>query len=364
MTKRVTNFSPGPAVLPEPVLAAARRDLLALPGVGSSVLEISHRSPAFKEILDAAEAGLRKLLDIPRNYRVLFLQGGSRLQFSMVPMNLLRGSGRSADYVLTGAWGNKAIVEARREGDVRVAWDAKETNYDRLPEPGDLDLDADAAYCHFTSNETIEGVQFPTEPEVGNVPLACDASSDFLSRPLPIGRYGLLYACAQKNAGPAGVTVVILREDLLQRGAETLPGMLNYRNHDEHHSLYNTPPTFAIYMLRLIVDWLTNDIGGLEAMAAQNRRKAQMLYEVIDRSDGFYRGHARTDCRSLMNVTFRLPSDEIQATFIAGAAERDLHSLKGHRSVGGIRASIYNAMPVAGVEQLRNFMTGFHKKNI
>ena len=362
MTNRVTNFSAGPAVLPEPVLAVAGRDLMALPGVGSSVLEISHRSPVFKEIIDAAEAGLRKLLDIPQNYRVLFLQGGSRLQFSMVPMNLLRGSGRSADYVLSGSWGNKAIDEARREGDVRVAWDAKETNYNRLPEPGDLDLDADAAYCHFTSNETIEGVQFPTEPDVGSVPLVCDASSDFLSRPLPIERYGLLYACAQKNAGPAGVTVVILREDLLQRGADTLPGMLNYRNHDENHSLYNTPPTFAIYILRLMVDWLMDDIGGLEAMAAQNQRKAQMLYEVIDQSDGFYQGHARTDCRSLMNVTFRLPSDEIQAAFLAGAAERDLHSLKGHRSVGGIRASIYNAMPVAGVERLRDFMIEFHKK--
>ena len=363
MTNRVFNFSAGPAVLPESVLAQAQQDLMALPGVGSSILEISHRSKPFIEILEAAEAGIRSLLGVPDNYRVLFLQGGSRLQFSMLPMNLLRDTGRSADYIVTGSWGKLAVAEARHEGDIRVVWDGKDTNYDRLPAADALDLDPNAAYCHFTSNETIQGVQFRAEPNAGEAPLICDSSSDFLSRPLPIDRYGVLYACAQKNAGPAGVTVVIMREDLLERGADTLPGMLNYRNHDKNNSLYNTPPTFAIYVLRLIVDWLRDDIGGLEAMAAHNDKKAQLLYDTIDQSEGFYQGHAQPDCRSRMNVTFRLPSDEHQTDFIAGAAERELHSLGGHRSVGGIRASIYNAMPIAGVERLRDFMLDFQQKH-
>jgi len=362
-TQRVYNFSAGPAVLPEPVLAAAQRDLMALPGVGISILEISHRDAVFKEIITAAEANLRKLLNVPDGYHLLFLQGGSRLQFSMVPMNLLRNSSRSADYILTGSWGLKAIDEARREGDVRVAWDGKTTNYDRVPTGDQLDLDPKAVYCHFTSNETIGGVQFPSEPHAGDVPLVCDASSDFLSRPVAIERYGVLYACAQKNAGPAGVTVVIIRDDLLQLGADSLPGMLNYRNHAENQSLYNTAPTFAIYVLRLVTEWLLDEIGGLEKMAAQNEAKSAMLYEVIDRSEGFYTPHAQPTCRSRMNVTFRLPNDELQDKFLAGAQERDLYSLKGHRSVGGIRASIYNAMPVAGVERLRDYMNEFLKTN-
>ena len=368
MTQRVYNFSAGPAVLPELVLAEAKRDLMALPGVGSSVLEISHRSPAFKEIIEGAEACIRQLLGVRENYRVLFLQGGSRLQFSMVPMNLLRmpgteGNRRSADYILTGSWGNKAIEEAAREGDVRTVWNGKATNYDRLPAADQLDLDPGAAYVHFTSNETIQGVEFTTEPEVGDVPLVCDASSDFLSRPLQIERYGLLYACAQKNAGPAGVTVVIIRDDLLARSADTLPSMLNYRIHAENGSLYNTPPSFGVYIVGLVARWLADEIGGLEKMAQRNEQKAVMLYDEIDRSDGFYRGHARPDCRSRMNVTFRLPSDELEETFITEAQERQLYSLKGHRSVGGIRASIYNAMPVAGVETLHDFMVDFREEN-
>jgi len=363
MTERVYNFSPGPAVLPEPALAEAQRDLMALPGVGRSVLEISHRSATFKKMLDRAIDDLRSLLAIPAGYHVLFLQGGSRLQFSMVPMNLLRGTGRPADYILTGSWGNKAIAEARLEGDVRLAWDGKASHYDRLPQPSELDVDPRAAYVHFTSNETIQGVQFPREPEVGTVPLVCDASSDFLSRPVAIDRYGLLYACAQKNAGPAGVTVVIVREDMLAAVPERLPGMLDYRVHAQHGSLYNTPPVFGIYFVGLVTKWLRHEVGGLEAMAARNGRKAGWLYGAIDQSHGFYRGHARPECRSVMNVTFRLPSESLEKEFLRQAEAEGLVALGGHRSVGGIRASIYNAMPEAGVEALRDFMHAFHRQH-
>ena len=363
MTERVFNFSAGPAVLPEPVLAEAQRDMMALPGVGSSVLEISHRSAAFKDIIERAEADLRSLLAVPDNYKVLFLQGGSILQFSMVPMNLMGDGHVSSDYILSGSWGSKAIKEAAREGETHTVWNGKETNFDRLPAAGDLDFDPDAAYVHFTSNETIQGVQFQSEPDVGKVPLVCDASSDFLSRPLPIEKYGLIYACAQKNAGPAGVTVVIMREDLLSRSADTLPSMLNYRIHAENGSLFNTPPCFAIYVVGLVVRWLADEMGGLDKVAKFNEQKAAMLYDVIDASNGFYSGHAQRDCRSKMNVNFRLPSEELDKTFIAEAQEQRLHSLKGHRSVGGMRASIYNAMPAAGVEALRDFMVDFQKKN-
>jgi len=362
MTQRAYNFSAGPAVLPEPVLAEVGRDLLALPNAKASILEISHRSPTFKEILAAAQANLRQLLSIPDNYEVLFLQGGSRLQFSMIPMNL-RADGRSADYILTGSWSKISQKEAQTGGDTHVAWDGSDTNYSALPSNTDLRLDTDAAYAHFTSNETIHGVQFATEPDVGGVPLVCDASSDFLHKPLPIERYGLLYACAQKNAGPAGVTIVIIRKDLLERSRDDLPSYLNYRVHAEAGSLMNTAPTFAIYVVRLVTDWLINEIGGLEKMHSQNRSKAKMVYDVIEASDNFYVGHAQPECRSLMNVVFRLPNEELTEKFVSEAAEQDLVSLGGHRSVGGIRASIYNAMPVAGVAKLCDFMTQFRDAN-
>lgn len=360
---RVFNFSSGPAVLPYPVLQQAQAELLSLPGVGASVLEISHRSKTFLDILESAKDALRELLDIPSGYSVIFLQGGSRLQFSMLPMNLLRGMGQAADYVLTGSWSNKARDEAVKEGDVRVVWDGKQTNYDRLPDSNEVQFNRDAAYVHITSNETIQGVQFPSQPETGNVPLVCDASSDFLSRPIAIDRYGLIYACAQKNAGPAGVTVVIVRDDLLERSQDSLPGYLNYRAHVEENSLYNTPPTFAVYLVGLVARWLLDDVGGLENMAQRNFDKSQMLYDVIDDSDGFYRGHAQPACRSAMNVTFRLASDELEARFVAEAAQRSLCEIKGHRSVGGIRVSIYNAMPVEGVEAMRDFMREFLDQN-
>lgn len=359
MEPRVYNFSPGPAVLPLKVLEEAQRSLVSLPGIGISPLEISHRSPWFEGVLAGTEANLRRLLNVPDNYRVLFLQGGSRLQFSMVPMNLLRGSGKSADYIVTGTWGKTALQEAIREGATRVAYDGKATNFDRLPKPGEMQLDPQAAYVHFTSNETIQGVQFLDEPVVGNVPLVCDASSDFLCRPLPIERYGLIYACAQKNAGPAGVTTVIVRDDLLDRAPDNLPSMLDYRTYVKEKLMPNTPPVFAIYIVMLVTRWLLDDVGGLAKMLERNRQKAKLLYDAVDAAPEIYQGHAQPSDRSLMNVTFRLPDDDTQARFLKEAKAKGLAELKGHRSVGGIRASIYNAMPLEGVELLAGFMREF-----
>ncbi|GBC81849.1 Phosphoserine aminotransferase [bacterium HR10] len=358
---RVYNFSAGPAMLPLPVLEEAQRHLLALPGVGMSVLEISHRSRWFEEIRDEAEANLRQLLRLPDHYHVLFLQGGASLQFSMVPMNLRRGREEAA-YIVTGSWSERAAEEARRQGDVRILWSGRAENYTRAPHPQEVPIPSRAAYVHFTSNETIQGVQFATEPETGDVPLVCDASSDFLSRPIPIERYALLYAGAQKNAGPAGLTLVILRDDLLERIPDGLPTMLDYRTHVRHRSLYNTPPVFAIYIFMLVTRWLLHEIGGLEPMAALNRQKAQLLYDVIDRSEGFYRGHAHPESRSLMNVTWRLPNQELERAFLREAEARGLYELKGHRSVGGLRASLYNAMPLEGVRALRDFMQEFQER--
>ena len=362
MEPRVFNFSPGPAVLPMSVLEEAQRDLLSLPGVGVSALEISHRCPWFDKVLEETEANLRKLLNLPANFKVLFLQGGSRLQFSMVPMNLLVAD-RPADYVVTGAWSKMALDEAKKFGPVRSVYDAKSTNYDRLPASGEAPVDPNASFAYFTSNETIQGVQFLDEPASGGVPLVCDASSDFLCRPLPMERYGLLYACAQKNSGPAGVTTVLVREDLLARSTDKLPTMMNYAAYAKEKSLLNTPPVFSIYIMMLVTRWLLHEIGGLEKMFALNRRKAKLLYDVIDASGGFYQGHAQPNCRSLMNVTFRLKDDDVQKRFLKGAEALGLHYLAGHRSVGGIRASIYNAMPIEGVEKLASFMTDFAKKN-
>ncbi len=363
MTPRIYNFAAGPAVLPEPVLAEVQRDLMSLPGVGASILEISHRSKAFDDVIKQAEINLRTLLAIPDDYAVLFIQGGSRLVFSMIPMNFGAESGSTFDYLLTGSWGKYAAVEAAKFGEVHTVWDGKATNYDRLPKQADLKLDPKAAYAYYVSNETIQGVEFQSEPETGDVPLVCDVSSDFLSRPIDIKKYGLVYACAQKNAGPAGVTVVIVKKELLERSRNSLPGYLNFKIHADEHSLWNTAPTFAIYVLMLVSKWLLTDIGGLAKMQERNRKKAKLLYDAIDDSGGFYTGHAQKDCRSLMNVTFRLPSDELTEKFVKGAKEIGLSDLKGHRSVGGIRASIYNAMPVAGVEALRQYMDEFLAAN-
>jgi phosphoserine aminotransferase len=362
-TQRVYNFSPGPATLPLSALEEAQRDLLCLPGVGASILEISHRSKTFEEIMRAAEENIRKLLKIPSRYHVLFLQGGARLQFGMIPMNFLRGTGRPADFIVTGSWGASALKEAQTQGPVRTLWDGKAEGYRRTPTPEQYQINPDAAYIHFTSNETIEGIEFFSEPETGDIPLVCDASSDFLSRPIPMERYALLYAGAQKNAGPAGVTIVIIREDMLKRCPDDLPSMLNYRKHAEAKSLLNTPPCFAVYIVKLVTDWLLREIGGLEQMYAINRRKAALLYEVLDRSEGYYRGHADPQCRSLMNVTFRLPNEALEKKFIAEAEKAGFMHLEGHRSVGGCRASIYNAMPIEGVQALCEFMKDFRERN-
>ncbi len=362
MSDRIINFSSGPAVLPLPVLEQAQRELLSLPGVGVSPLEISHRSPWFEGVLAETEQNLRTLLKIPSNYKVLFLQGGARLQFSMIPINILRGTNKPADYLITGSWSAMAVTEAAREGKVKTAYNGKPTNFDRLPKKPELDLDPDAAYVYVTSNETIQGVQYLTDPDLGSAPMVCDSSSDLLHRPVDVSKYGVLFACAQKNLGPAGVTIVIIRDDLMARGDKNLPSMLNYQAIAAEKSMLNTPPVFAIYVVNLVLKWLMKDIGGLEKMHEINRRKAKMLYDVIDASNGFYKGHAQPDCRSLMNVTFRLPDDATQDKFLKGAEAAGMEYLKGHRSVGGMRASIYNAMPVANVEKLRDYMRDFAKK--
>jgi phosphoserine aminotransferase len=360
MTERIFNFSAGPAVLPVPVLEEAQRDMLSLPGVGMSVMEISHRSKTFDEIIARAESGIRELLSIPENYRILFLQGGASLQFSMVPMNFLPADGK-ADYILTGSWGKKAVKEARRAGNVNVAATMADGGFTRVPGQDELSLDSRAAYVHLTSNETIEGVQWKREPDTGSVPLVSDASSDILSRAIPVEKYGLIYAGAQKNIGPSGVTLVIIRDDLLPRIPDGLHTMLDYRTHVENKSLYNTPNTWGIYIISLVCKWI-NDKGGIGGMERENDDKALLLYDAIDATD-FYRGHADVDCRSTMNVTFRLPSEELEKKFTAEATAQGLDGLKGHRSVGGIRASIYNAFPRAGVEALVAFMKDFERRN-
>jgi len=359
--QRVHNFSAGPAVLPVPVLEQIQAEMLSLPGVGASLLEISHRSKEFLAIHAAAKVDLKSLLGVPDNYSILFLQGGSRLQFSMIPMNLLEKD-QAADYLITGSWSKHALAEAKKEAPINVAYNGDSTNFDRLPSSDDLKLTEGSGYTYYASNETIQGVQFPTEP-TSLSPLVCDASSDFMCRPTPIDQFGILYACAQKNAGPAGVTVLIIRDDLLERSSDSLPGYLNFKTHADNDSLWNTPPTFGIYVVGLVAKWLKNEVGGLDKMHERNRQKSEMLYQVVDDSNGFYQGHAQPDCRSLMNVTFRLPNAELDAAFNEQAATHQLQNLKGHRSVGGIRASIYNAQPVASVEVLAQFMRDFAAKN-
>src|SRR5437773_7860826 len=349
MTERIFNFSAGPAVIPVPVLEEAQRDLLALPGVGMSVMEISHRSKTFDEIIQGAEAGLRRLLDIPKDYAVLFLQGGASLQFAMVAMNFL-SLDSSADYIVTGSWGKKAVKEAQKFGTVDLAANMADGGFTRVPNQDELQLNPRAAYVHLTSNETIEGVEFKSEPEVGEVPLVADMSSNILSKPVPVEKYGIIYAGAQKNMGPSGVTVVIMRGDLLPRIREGQATMLDYNTHAKNKSLYNTPNTWGIYILNLVCKWL-KEKGGLDAMQRENEAKAKLIYDAIDATD-FYRGHADPDSRSMMNVTFRLPSEDLEKKFAGQATATGLDGLKGHRSVGGIRASIYNAFPRSGVEVL------------
>jgi phosphoserine aminotransferase len=358
ITQRIHNFSAGPAVLPLPVLEEAQRDLLMLPGVGMSVLEISHRSKPFDEIIEGAERDLRLLGGIPEDYHVLFLQGGASLQFSMIPMNLLPAGG-TADYIVSGVWSEKAVKEAKRVGTVNIAATTAAENFSRVPRQAELKLTPGAAYAHVTSNNTIYGTQWPTLPDVGDAPLVNDASSDIFSRPIDVRKHGLIYAGAQKNLGPSGVTLVIVRDDLVKRSPAQLATMLSYAVQAENKSLYNTPPVFGIYILRLVLKWLVAN-GGLDAMAAANERKAAKLYAEIDRT-GFYRGHAEKDSRSQMNVTFRLPSEDLEKAFVKESTLASLDGLKGHRSVGGLRASIYNAFPEAGVDALVEFMREFER---
>jgi phosphoserine aminotransferase len=348
--------------MPLPVLEQIQQELLNYNGTGMSVLEMSHRSAAFEDIIHQAEANIRKLYNIPANYKVIFLQGGASLQFSMVPINLL-AKDASADYILTGSWSQTAFKEAKKLGQVRAAASTESTRFDRIPAQNELQLDPKAAYLHFTSNNTIYGTEWAGEPVAPEgVPLVCDASSDIMSRPLDISKYGLIYGGAQKNMGPAGVTLVIVREDLLARTPANLPVMLDYRLLSEKGSLHNTPPTFSIYATGLVTNWLLEN-GGLEQMAKSNTAKAALLYGAIDNSNGFYKGHAQPDSRSKMNVTYRLPNEALEKAFVKEATALGLAGLKGYRTVGGIRASIYNAFPYEGVEALVDFMKVFQEKN-
>lgn len=361
MEERIFNFSAGPAILPEDVLKKAQEDLFCLPGVGMSILEISHRSKKFDEVLLGAKEGIKKLLDVPDDYAIMFLQGGASLQFSMIPMNLMAPANK-ADYIVTGVWSEKAVKEAKKVGAVQIAATTKEYNHNRIPKQEELKLDPEAAYVHYTSNNTIFGTQWHKEPEVGSVPLICDASSDILHKKIDVKKYAMIYAGAQKNIGPSGVVLVIMRKDLLARSTDALPTMLNYKVMEENDSLYNTPNVFGIYIIDLVTKYLLAN-GGLDAMYQKNLKKAALLYKCIDDSQGYYKGHAQLDSRSLMNVTFRLPSEELEKQFISEAKAQKLDGLKGHRSVGGCRASIYNAFPEAGVEALVQFMNEFRAKN-
>lgn len=361
MTDRIYNFSAGPAVLPVSVLEEVQRDLIALPGVGMSVMEISHRSAPFEAIIGKAEADIRKLAGIPDGYKVLFLQGGATTQFSMVPLNLLT-EGRTADYIMTGSWATKALKEAKKVGATHETGSTADTGYNRIPSDAELEFTEGAAYVHMTSNNTIEGTEWHRLPQIPDgVPLVSDASSDIFSGPIDVSQYGLIYAGAQKNLGPSGVTLVIIREDLLARSSKGLHTMLNYSVHAENGSLYNTPPAFGVYVLGLVMQWLL-DNGGLEGIAAVNERKAGKLYGELDRT-GFWRPTAQKDSRSLMNVTFRLETEDMEKAFIKQATAAGFDGLKGHRDVGGMRASIYNAFPEAGIDALVAFMAEFERVN-
>lgn len=355
---RIFNFSAGPAVLPETVLAQAQSDLLDYHGTGMSIMESSHRGKAYDAVHTEAQENIRKLLKLTDDYAVLFLHGGASLQFAMAPMNLLP-DGATADYINSGAWAAKAIKEAKKSGQVNVAADCGKEIPTRMPTQDELKLTPGAAYLHLTSNETISGAQMKTFPET-DVPLVADMSSDILSRHFDPAPFGLIYAGAQKNLGPAGMALVIIRKDLAERAPDTLPTMLQYRTHIDNNSLFNTPPCWPIYIVMLVTRWILEQ--GQDSLYRQNCEKAGWLYERIDKSE-FYRGTAQKEFRSDMNVTFRLPSEELEAAFVKQAAEQGLAGLKGHRSVGGIRASIYNAFPVEGVKQLISFMDDFEQRN-
>ncbi|HHY09945.1 MAG TPA: 3-phosphoserine/phosphohydroxythreonine transaminase [Firmicutes bacterium] len=359
--KRAFNFNAGPAALPLEVLQEAQAELLDFNETGMSVMELSHRSKDYDDVHNGAKNLLRKLMAVPENYHILFVQGGASTQFSMVPMNLLL-AGKTANYILTGSWSEKALIEAERLGSAKVGGSSKEATYNYIPALDSLEFAADDAYVHITSNNTIYGTQWQKFPKTGDVPLIADMSSDILSKPIDVSQFGLIYAGAQKNLGPSGVTVVIIRDDLLERTQDSVPTMLKYTTHAEKNSLFNTPPTFGIYLLGKVLAWLEAQ-GGTVAIEKQNRLKAGMIYDAIDESNGFYKGHAVKESRSLMNVTFNLSSPELEKKFLAEAGAKGFVGLAGHRSIGGCRASIYNAVPVSACEALRDFMLEFKAKN-
>ncbi len=359
MADRVFNFSPGPAMLPYEVLQKAGQEVVNFKETGIGLIEISHRSKEFIAVTDEAEANLRELMQIPGNYKVLFLQGGASSQFFMIPMNFL-GKGKKASYLNTGTWSKKAIKEAKLFGEIEVPFSSEETGFKRVPKQEEYKVAEDAEYLYYVSNNTIYGTEFPEPPKTGKM-LISDMSSDILSRPVDVSKFGLIFAGAQKNLGPAGVTIVIIREDLLERTPANTPTMLSYKTHADKGSMFNTPPCFSIYVVGEVLKWLKQK-GGVEAMEKTNRIKAGLLYEAIDSSD-YYRGHAEKESRSLMNIPFNLPTPELETKFIAEATAIGLNGLKGHRSIGGCRASIYNAFPVEGVVKLVEFMKDFEVKN-
>ena len=344
-------------MLPTEVLSEARDELLSFNRTGMSVMELSHRSKQFAPVLERAESGLRELLGVPDNYRVLFLQGGASMQFAMVPMNFLRDA-PCADYVVTGTWGKKAVDEARRAGQVNIAYTSENSGFKSIPTHDELHFSENAGYVHYTSNETVDGVEFKYDLDAGGIPVICDASSNILSRPIHIEKYALIYAGAQKNIGPSGVTVAIIREEMLERVPKDQFSMFDYKKIAENRSMFNTPNTWGIYLVGLVCEWLKAK-GGLSTMAATNAEKAEILYDAIDSSDGFYTGLADRGARSHMNVTFRLPTETLEEEFCGEAESQGMYGLKGHRTVGGIRASIYNAFPKSGVETLVEFMNDF-----
>jgi len=359
MPERIYNFSPGPATLPQEVLAQAAKDIVNFNDTGIGLIELSHRSKEFMTVTQEAEDLLRELMNIPDNYKVLFLQGGASSQFAMIPMNLL-AKGRTATYLNTGTWSKKAIKEAKLFGNVDLAFDSSSTTFDCVPQDTNFHSADDSEYLYFVSNNTIYGTQFKDFPE-SKADLICDMSSDILSRELDVSKFGMIFAGAQKNMGPAGCAVVIIREDLLSKCPETVPTMFRYQTHADKGSMFNTPPCFAIYTIGLVLKWLRAQ-GGVSAIADLNCKKAALIYDAIDATN-FYSGHAQVSSRSTMNVTFNLPSPELEAKFTEEATAQGLAGLKGHRSIGGIRASIYNAFPYEGVEKLVSFMRNFEKQN-
>jgi len=358
-SRRKHNFSGGPGALPDVVLDEAQRAVAEIPGTGISILGLSHRSPRFAAMVEELEENFRALLGLPPGWRVLFLQGGGTLQFSMVPQHLLRGRNQPAEYIISGYWSAKSVPDARLEGPVRILWDGMGEGFVRVPRAQELDPGHGAAYLHYVSNETVEGLQFHDVPGRDDVPRVCDMSSDFLSRPHDMSRFDLVYAHAQKNLGPAGVTVVVLKDWIIDQAPRDLPALLQYRAHAEHNSIYNTPPVFAIYVTLLVSRWLLRDIGGLAAMGEINERKAARLYACLDADPAFFVPHAARESRSLMNVTFRLKDRSLEARLAEEADARELHGIAGHRALGGLRVSLYNAVTPASVDVLCAFLEDF-----